>query len=243
MIKPDYEEEGIQLYLGDCLEVMKKIPDKSIDLVLTSPPYYNQRDYSQWKCFNDYLLFLNYIFMGIKRLLSDCGVVFWNIGDDRTIDLPSFTSVEMEKCGLKYQDTIIWEKPGILSARGSFICDGLYYPYFKHEHIYIYTKNGLKTKMDNGSIYLARKNNTNIWKIKTASDNFDHPAKFHPDLPSYGIQFYTHKNQTVLDPFMGSGTTGVACKELGRNFIGIEIEPKYFEIAKRRIQNTMKNLL
>ena len=57
------------------------------------------------------------------------------------------------------------------------------------------------------------------------------------------IEKYSKKGDSILDPFMGSGTTGVACKELGRNFIGIEIEPKYFEIAKRRIDNTMESLL
>ncbi len=74
-------------------------------------------------------------------------------------------------------------------------------------------------------------------------DYRQHPTQKPLSVMRWILENYSQDNQTILDPFMGSGTTGVACKELGRNFIGIEIEPKYFEIAKRRIQNTMENLL
>jgi DNA modification methylase len=69
-----------------------------------------------------------------------------------------------------------------------------------------------------------------------------HPCPYPISLINKIIRHLTREKETVLDPFMGSGTTGVACKELGRNFIGIEIEPKYFEIAKRRIENTTQDM-
>ena len=90
----------------------------------------------------------------------------------------------------------------------------------------------------------------NIWKyncgyMRSTKDKiaYKHPAIFPDQLAKDHILSWSNKNNLVLDPFMGSGTTGVACKELGRNFIGIEIEEKYFKIAERRIRQTMENLL
>jgi DNA modification methylase len=78
---------------------------------------------------------------------------------------------------------------------------------------------------------------------KYTQDNFTgHPSQKPIKLIRGLVEQYSKKGHTILDPFMGSGTTGVACKELGRNFIGIEIEPKYFEIAKRRIENTQEDM-
>ena len=89
---------------------------------------------------------------------------------------------------------------------------------------------------------------TSLWHVMIRNRDFGDEVRYHPTQKSiqiikYILTDFSEKNQTVLDPFMGSGTTGVACKELGRNFIGIEISPEYFKIAERRINNTVELML
>jgi site-specific DNA-methyltransferase (adenine-specific) len=77
-----------------------------------------------------------------------------------------------------------------------------------------------------------------VWFVRGSRSKF-HPATFPEEIPKRLIKLYTYQEEIILDPFMGSGTTGVACKSLNRKFIGIELDPEYFEIAKKRIQQTM----
>ena len=85
-----------------------------------------------------------------------------------------------------------------------------------------------------------QKKESNIWKFAVAQNKTEHTAVFPLELPTRHIKSWTNENDTVLDPFMGSGTTGVACKNLNRNFIGIELDDKYYEIAKERINETIR---
>ncbi len=247
MIKPDYEEEGIQLYLGDCLEVMKEIPDKSIDLVLTSPPYnkgfydkhtphptdvWRQRNIS-YGDFKDNLSPEDYVNQQTKilqeaiRIIKITGSIFYNtkaVITNHRLVYPTFVF------DFNVRQQIIWDRgstPQIAPIR--------FFP--TTEYIFWITKSNVQPKY-----YRRGKFDKEVWRINPKPMK-NHPAPFPLELATQCIESTTDKNDTVLDPFMGSGTTGVACKELGRRFIGIEIEPKYFEIAKRRIQNTMKNLL
>lgn len=82
-----------------------------------------------------------------------------------------------------------------------------------------------------------QKVDNNIWKFAVAQNKTEHPAVFPLELPIRHIKSWSNENDTILDLFMGSGTTGIACKKLNRNFIGIEIDEKYFNIAKERIEN------
>jgi len=220
----------IDLRLGDCLEEMKKIPDKSIDLVLTDPPYgigfkYDKKE--QANTAKQYEEFIMPFFIEFLRVTKDNSVIwmaqaclyfpyFWKwYGDDIRIYICAKNFISMRKTYMNYS-----YDPWIVKVRGEY-------------------KQNKKPK-----------NNKDAFLTCTASlvSDTTRPERKHPTPKTvkgmkHIVEGFTNETDVILDPFMGSGTTGVACKELGRNFIGIEIEPKYFEIAKRRINQTTENLL
>jgi len=250
----------ITLWQGDCLELMKDIPDGSIDCVITSPPYDNLRDYngtlkwgeSKWKdCLRE-----------IFRIIKITGAVVWVV-NDATVEFSrtgtSFRQVNywMEIGGFLH-DTMIYNKGGFTDV-GAI---GFRYPSV-FEFMFILKrgkkvtfnplkdrsnrcagstisgtnrqKNGCLKKMSStGKVINPYGIRFNIWDI-TPEPSLGHPAPFPLFLAQSHIASWTNERMMVLDPFMGSGTTGVACKQLGRHFIGIEKDPEYFKIAEKRI--------
>jgi DNA modification methylase len=255
------------LMLGDCLERMGEIPDGSIDLTVTSPPYDNLRTYNgslndwteaKWKA----------IIAEIYRVTKDGGVVVWVVGDATIKGSETGTSFRQAlwamECGFRLHDTMIWNKTnpmpgGNLSAyQDSF------------EYMFVLSKGRPKTtniltvptetfgKINTrvGSSgkdgWIAKRGERevrkekrvqNVWRIPKSSDGKGHPAVFPIKLPTDHILSWTNPGDIVLDPFLGSGTTGVACVNTGRNFIGIERDPTYFEIAQQRIAAAMPPLM
>ncbi len=244
--------------LGDCLERMKEIPDGSVDLTVTSPPYDNLRTYNGnieqwgehvWKA----------VIQDLYRVTKDGGVVVWVVGDATIKGSETGTSFKQalwaKECGFNLHDTMIWEKH-------SFNHDprrGRYKQYF--EFMFIFTKgkpkayNEIKdvpvknagktirstkrlpdgTMRDYGYIKLGNvQARSNIWKINSENKPL-HPAPFPEKLAHDHIMTWSNEGDVVLDCFMGSGTTGLAAKNLNRKFIGIEKDAGYFEIAKQRI--------
>jgi len=211
---------GIDLRLGDCLEIMKSIPDKSIDLVLTDPPYginvckngtvgggnlAKVKDYG--KCEWDSKIPSRDYFKEMIRISHNQIIFGGNYFLEYLTNTPCF---------------IVWDK----NNTGNFADCELAWTSFKTATRQIkYTWNGF------------------IQGNMKEKDYRQHPTQKPLSVMRWILEKYSENNQTILDPFMGSGTTGVACKELGRNFIGIEISEKYFKIAERRINNTMENLL
>ena len=226
MITPYYEEDGIKLYRGDCLEIMKEISDNSIDLVFTDPPYGIKHKNQEWdKCDWDKLMefFIPescrvlredrrlVMFIPKKRLYS-LPPIFNNYLFDICIELKNFANYRLH---LGYIDS--WQ-PIMIILKGK--------PY--------------RHKKGGRNWFLVNSANT--------SKNENNPRNFHPsgkgkDAMCHLIKWLSNKSDTILDPFLGSGTTLVACKELGRQGIGIEINKKYCDIAVKRIQNTQRNLL
>ena len=182
---------NIDLRLGDCLEIMRGMPDASVDAVITDPPY---PDY--------YTEEFQYNPDALGMLLNfDCKqLVFWSA---------------KEHFPLNYTARHVWDK--ITGAA----C----------QYDFIYERNGGKKQ----KIYRGHRINSTV-SAQFARDTFTgHKSQKPLALMNELIQRYTNEGDTILDPFMGSGTTGVACVQLNRNFIGIEINPQYFEIAQRRI--------
>ena len=251
---------SVELILGDCLEKMKDIPDKSVDLVLTSPPYDDMREYGGYRfCFDG-------IAKEIFRVIKDGGACVWIVGDATKDGGESGTSfrqaLAFQELGFKIHDTMIYEK------QEAFIsCPVRYNQCF--EYMFVFAKgklNAINLIRDRANKYFGQKHHgtrrqhdgsrkpremtlikkfnarKNIWCYgtglhKTTKDvyAFDHPAMFPENLAQDHIISWSNKGDTVLDPMMGSGTTGKMAVRNDRNFIGIEICPKYFEIAKRRI--------
>ena len=250
---------NVNLMLGDCLERMSEIPDGSVDLVVTSPPYDNLRDY------HGYSFEFEKIAKELNRIIKDGGVIVWVVGDATVKGSESGTSFRQalyfkDVCGLNLHDTMIWNK-GCFSAVGAL--QTRYAPVFEYMFIFskgkIGTFNPIKdkpnkwagdtrkhlmnrhsdgnTKPSKGYTLSEFGQRYNIWDIfphRQKGPN-KHPAPFPMQLATDHIVSWSNPNDIVLDPFLGSGTTGVAALELDRRFIGIEISEIYFEIAKNRI--------
>ncbi len=203
----------IEIVNADCLEYMKQIPDKSIDLVLTDPPY-----------LREFLYTYDFLANECPRIMKDGASLVSIVGH---FAIPEV--LEKFKDKLKWRWMFCMNQFDGSHARMAMGIEVMWKPclwFVKKSYPQGrgFIKDGLVISGRGG-----QKKENHKWEQDLSWANFF-------------IEKLTKENDTILDPFMGSGTTGVACKELGRNFIGIEIEPKYYEIAKRRIDNTPEPL-
>lgn len=250
----------IDLHLGDCLEVMKTLPSGSIDLTVTSPPYDNLRTY------NGYTFDFENIAKELYRVTKDGGVVVWVVGDATVNGSETGTSfrqaLHFKDIGFNLHDTMIYEKDAIAFPDKNRYQQSFEYMFVlskgkpKTLNLISDRKNvsfGRKvTGTDRNADGTTRKASCfgnaikefgirwNIWRISSTKGNLKtgHPAMFPESLVHDHIVSWSNKNDTVLDCFMGSGTTGKVAKQLSRNFIGIEISSQYLEIAKERIHGS-----
>jgi len=251
----------IELIQGDCLEKMKDIPDKSIDCVITSPPYDNLRTYTGSLDWGEHIW--KPVIQELFRVIKDGGVVVWVVGDATIKGSETGTSFRQAlwatECWFNLHDTMIWEKTGMLPTQDR------YYAIF--EYMFVFSKgkpkamNFIEDKPNTAGGRVQKKDSvinkgkqidgvgtfvrkhygrrTNIWRISIGESN-GHPAIFPEALARDHILSWSNEGDTVLDPFMGSGTTGKMAKQLGRNFIGIELDPEYFKIAEKRINEVQE---
>jgi DNA modification methylase len=244
------------LYLGDCLEVMPALG--KVDAVVTSPPYDDLREYGAGFTGVDLLRCIELV----SEQLVNGGVCMWNVADATSKGSETGSSFKQAlhaiKCGLNLHDTMIFEKAQ--SFGGSNIA---YLHSF--EYMFIFSNGKPKTfnpirdrpnvrggvnestakggmrkdgtiperTKKTASLFGKRKN---IWKYGVGGGRTGHPAVFPIKLAEDHVKSWTNKAEIILDPFMGSGTTLVACAKLGRKGIGIELDPDYFEIACKRVQ-------
>ena len=252
----------IDLKLGDCLEIMKSLPDASIDLTVTSPPYDNLRTY------NGYSFDFEGIAKELYRVTKDGGVVVWVVGDATINGSETGTSFKQalyfKEIGFNLHDTMIYQKNNFANPSSN-----RYHQIF--EFMFILSKgkpksfNPIKDRKNvcagesNWGANKARQKDGsfkerpkkivseygmryNIWEFMTSKgfatkDNFaySHPAIFPEKVAHDHIISWSNEGDTVLDCFLGSGTTGKMANQLNRKFIGIEISQEYLEIAKGRI--------
>lgn len=251
---------------GDCLEILKDIPNDSIDLVITSPPYDNLRKYTEgdsWT-FDKFRL----IATELVRVMASGGTMVWIVSDSTIKGSESGTSfkqaLHFKSLGLLLHDTMIWNKPNSMP-----LTHNRYDPCF--EYMFILVKHKIKTfnPMLEETKYGKIKKNRNLNKkasidIMSSTRQRDeitsvkllkyrknvwsypvgcelgrkanaHPAIFPLQLAIDHLLSWSNEFDTILDPFMGSGTTGVAALRLNRKYIGIEISLEYLEIAEKRI--------
>ena len=256
---------SINLMQGDCLERMREIPHNSIDLTVTSPPYDNLRTYNGnndlwsedvWKG----------VIEKLYAKTKPGGVVVWVVGDATIKGSETGTSFRQalwaKECGFNLHDTMIWDK-GNFTAVGALKTS--YAPVF--EYMFVWSKgkpttfnplidrknihagtkmHGTVTQADGTSRRVSAHNKKvfreygqrhNIWRINPCKLRLAHKARFPLHLAEDHIKSWSNEGDLVFDPFLGSGTTGVAAKSLGRDFIGIELDPTYFQIAKERIES------
>lgn len=240
----------MQLYKGDCLEVMKQIPDKSVDMILCDLPY------GTTACSWDIIIPFDKLWEQYNRIIKDNGAIVL-FGSE-----PFSSALRMSNINW-YRYDWVWQK-----QQGTNPFQSRFRPLKTHENIIVfYKKQGTfnrqmttgkpykgfsdKTKPV-GAVYgkslisLHKENNGTRCPKTVIQFNTErtglHPTQKPVELCEYLIKTYTNAGETVLDNCMGSGTTGVACKHLNRNFIGIELDPNYFEIAKNRIENESTQL-
>jgi len=251
--------EEIDLRLGNCLEVMKSLPSQSIDLTVTSPPYDNLRTY------NGYSFDFEGIAKELYRVTKDGGVVVWVVGDATINGSETGTSFKQalyfKEIGFNLHDTMIWNK-GTFTAVGALT--SRYAPVFEYMFVLSKgqpkTFNPIKDRQNKtfgrsktgtfrqedgttkplssvGKPIAEYGQRFNIWDVSAEKSNSNrlHPAMFPESLAHDHIVSWSNEGDTVLDCFLGSGTTGKVAKQLNRRFVGIEISPEYLEIASKRI--------
>ncbi len=248
-----------KIYNEDCLEGMKKLEDNSIDLVVTSPPYFNAREYSNWETYEDYLLDMKNIFIEVFRVIKENRMVVVNISpvieprksrshSSIRRQIPFDLYSIMKGIGFYMLEDIIWSKPNYTAKNrnGGFFRHRkplAYKPNLTHEYILVFqrpskdlidkTLKDDKDKVDK-SLVLGDYEKTSVWDIKPKKDK-NHSAVFPLAIPDKIIQYYSFVDDTILDPFMGSGTTAITCMNTNRNFIGFELDKEYYDIANERI--------
>jgi site-specific DNA-methyltransferase (adenine-specific) len=227
-----------KIYCGDCLELMQEISDKSIDLVITDPPYGlnyrsnrgaktgNLKDYISNDKFTDYIILLEEIRKSFDRIMADNSeaYVFCGGGGEPVLAYAWLEFKEAKR--FKVKNLLVWDKEYV----------GMGWDWrFQYETIFqLQCGNGLNNNIE-GS------NRANILKCKNVIPQAgEHPTEKPIELIKQILK--AKPSEIVLDPFLGSGTTAVACKSLGRDFIGIEINPKYCEIAEKRLKNVQMEM-
>ncbi len=239
----------IKLMKGDCLEKMKEIEDGSVDMVLTDPPY------GTTACKWDSIIPLEPMWEQLKRIIKPNAAIVMTASQPFTTTLISSNMKQFKYCWVwkKQKPTNFYQvKWQPLKEHEDVVvfCDGkpLYSPQGTTS---VNIKSGRKNKSSNlyskynGGDYVQKIGNypRSIQFFPTEGDkNRKHPTQKPVALMEYLIKTYTNEGETVLDFTMGSGSTGVACVNTNRSFIGIEQDDKYFEIAKGRIENIEPSL-
>lgn len=237
---------NVTLHLGDCLEYMRGMDAASVDCVITSPPYnmrtrirngeYTERERSdhfskKYSGFDDSFPideYLNVHRQVIKEALRVAPLVFINI-QLVTGSKEAWFNL-MGEFSTNIKDVVVWDKGDGQPAMHPAVINRSY------ELILILEASRTAGRAFTTS-YFPRGTMQDVWRLGRGGKGEieGHGAVFPLSLPSRILNGWTLEGDTILDPFMGSGTTGVACVKLGRKFLGVEMEPKYFEIAKRRI--------
>lgn len=236
--------------LGDSRQ-MEVIPNASVHLMVTSPPYNVTKDYDNNLSLKEYLKLLEDVFQETWRVLVPGGRVainIANIGRKPYIPLHAYIIGIMHGIGFHMRGEIIWNKAasaGVSCAWGSFASASNPCLRDVHEYILIFSKITNKLQKTEKSKDSIDKNDfiewtKSIWTFPAESaKKVGHPAPFPVELPRRLIEFYSYKESVVLDPFMGSGTTATAALETNRHFIGYEINEEYVNLANERIKEVL----
>jgi site-specific DNA-methyltransferase (adenine-specific) len=241
-----------RITLGDSRN-MDFLPDNSVHLMITSPPYGVGKDYDDNLTLVEYLSLLEDAFKETWRVLVPGGraaINIANIGRKPYIPLHAYIIEIMHKIGFHMRGEIIWNKgasAGVSTAWGSFASASNPCLRDIHEYILIFSK--LTNKLEKGNKIDSINKETfiewskSIWNFSADSaKKSGHPAPFPEELPLRLIEFYSYQGDVILDPFIGSGTTAIAALKLKRRYIGYEISPEYVKLAKKRLKRFKEQL-
>ncbi len=248
---------------ADVLEALKFVPDDSVHLTFTSPPYYNARDYSIYPSYQAYLEFLEKVFIETHRITKEGRFLIVNTSpiiiprvsrshSSKRYGIPFDLHPYLVKNGWEFIDDIVWLKPeaSVKNRIGGFMQHRkplAYKPNSVTEYLMVYRKSTEKLldwnikNYDNKVVAESKVEDgyesTNVWKIDPCFDKV-HSAIFPVELCKRVIQYYSYKGDLVFDPFGGSGTVGRTAKAFNRLFFLTEQEPKYFEYMKSKAKDS-----
>ena len=235
-----------KIVFGDCRN-MKEIGDNQVHLMVTSPPYNVSKDYDDDLSLHEYLDMLYKVFSETYRVLVNGGracVNVANLGRKPYIPLSDHISQMMIEIGFLMRGEIIWNKgagAGVSMAWGSWKSASNPVLRDVHEYILIFSKGSFSREKTYGGENTIEKDQfmewtKSVWSMNTESaKKIGHPAPFPVELPYRLIQLYTYKDDVILDPFMGSGSTAIAALKSNRNYIGFDIDPEYVKLAEERV--------
>ncbi len=244
----------IDLRKGECLKELKTIKTDSIDCIITSPPYWKGFEYEAY--FNSYLQYIKWCeewLKECKRVLKKNGTFYINITNDSETTTRAFEllNVATNDVMFKLHETIVWyrynQQPANTTRQLTNQTEFVFMlrntsanVYLNKKEAYEYNPKMFKTK-NVGNVweipFNSGKKNIKSFGRKETKSAYGHSG-FPLELPTTCILLSTQENETVLDLFMGTGTTGVACKNTNRNFIGIDLDDNAFNISKERIEES-----
>ncbi len=236
---------------GDARDVLRRLPDNSVHLVVTSPPYNVGKEYDDDLTLGEYLDFIEDVMREVYRVLVWGGRACFNVanlGRRPYIPLHAYLIERFERIGFLLRGEIIWDKgdavSGSSTAWGTWMSPVNPTLRDQHEYIIVLSKGSLKRR-PSGRSTITRDEflefTRSVWRFPPErARRVGHPAPFPEELPYRCIQLYTFEGDVVLDPFAGSGTTCVAAAKTGRRYLCIEYNRGYVEIARRRLEAVLR---
>jgi len=240
-------DEFVNKFILGSAENMKELPDNSVHLMITSPPYNVSKEYDNDLSLKEYLQLLENSFKETYRVLVNGGracINVANLGRKPYIPLSDYISKIMLDIGFNMRGEIIWNKAASASpstAWGSW--QSAANPILRdiHEYILVFSKGDYKREKKEKENTISKEQfmewTKSIWIMNAESARrIGHPAPFPEELPYRLIQLYSFKGDIILDPFMGSGTTAVSAVKSERKFVGYDISQEYIDLAERRLK-------
>lgn len=236
------------------MELIKSIEDDSIDAIITSPPYNFDLEYTSYednRKWEEYFGWLDSLWKESFRVLKNGGRLIINIQPNWKDYMPthSILTTRIMDIGFKWKSEILWEKNNYncgYCTWGSWQSPASPYMKYTWEFIEVFVKGDYKHSGNKEDIDITadefKEWVTAKWSIapEMKMKDYGHPAMFPEELPRRLMKLFTYQNDTILDPFMGCGTTGAVCVKNNRNFIGFELDGEYFNTAKQRIDNEIE---
>ena len=224
--------------------VERLMDNKKANLVITSPPYFNQREYSFWESYEAFLNDMEKVIANIKQIVKEPFAICWNTGDSVTdrLDIPADESAIFTKAGFLYRDKLAWIKAGaVLSIpRNGHIGNGRYFPALAWEPVLVFT--GEKhPEFELADISEVNGFFKNVWEINqvvgSEQKKIGHTALFPTELARRCFLAYSKKGTICYEPFCGGGTTLIAAEKIGRICHGMELDPGYCDVIVSRYVN------
>lgn len=247
-----------KIHNGDCFDYLKNLPDQSVDLIVSSPPYNIGKEYEKKTALQVYLEAQTRLLTECKRVLKDTGSIFWQVGSYSNPKNGSLTPLDvkffpiLEDLDMIPRNRIVWIRTHGLHGQKKFSARHETILWFSKTNTYKFYLEEIRVpqKYQNKKHYSGNrkgelscnpdgKNPGDVWAFRNVKHNHEeqtiHPCQFPEDLIERIVMASTDQGDVVLDPYMGTGTVAVVAKRLGRNYLGAELDPTYYEVGQRRI--------